>query len=155
VGFVLVAGSALAVGTWHPSSAPTAAQRSAAIEAAVRCPSCEGISVLDSSAATAVAIRRAVEARVRAGQSDARIEGYLTSRYGPQILLRPPAHGATAWVWVLPPLALSAGLVGIVAVLWRRRRPDAVSVSASDRALVESALAARGGLSGRGGVGTP
>ena len=152
---VIVAGSSLAVGAWPASSPPTAAQRSAAIEAALRCPSCEGVSVLDSSAATAVAIRRVVASRARAGDSDAQIEGYLTSRYGPGILLRPPVHGATAWVWVLPPAALAAGLVGIVSVLWRRRRPPTVPVSAEDRELVASALARSAGRSGRAGGAGP
>ena len=151
VGLVLVVGTALAVGTGRGSTPPSAAKRAVSIEAAVRCPSCEGISVLDSSAATAVAIRRAVAARIHAGQTDAEIEAYLTSRYGPGILLRPPVHGATAWVWVLPPAALAAGLAGIAVVLWRRRQPDRVWVPAPDRALVEAALTARGGGEGERG----
>ena len=154
-GLVIVAGSALAFGAWPASSPPTAAQRSAAIEAALRCPSCEGVSVLDSSAATAVAIRRVVAARVHAGDTDAQIEGYLTSRYGPGILLRPPVHGATAWVWVLPPAALAAGLVGIGSVLWRRRRPHTVPVSTEDRELVAAALAGSSGRSRRAGAAGP
>jgi cytochrome c-type biogenesis protein CcmH len=142
VGLAIVVGVTLAVGAWHGSSTPTAAQRAAAIDAAVKCPSCQGISVADSSAATAVAIRRAVADRVRAGQSDARIEQYLVSRFGPGILLRPPLHGATTWVWVLPPVALTGGLAGILVVAWRRRHAPGVFVGDDDRALVAGALAA-------------
>ena len=139
-GLVLVVGVALAVGGVRQSTTPSNAKRAAAIEAGVRCPSCDGVSVLDSSAATAVAIRQAVASRIRAGESDAAIDRFLTSRYGTGILLRPPVGGATAWVWVLPPAALLAGAAGIVVVLVRRR-PRRAGVTDDDRALVARALA--------------
>jgi len=108
----------------------------------IRCPSCDGISVADSSASTAEAVRQAVLARVQAGQSDARIEAYLVSRYGPDILLRPPVSGVTAWVWVLPPVGLAAAVAVLVVVLWRRRRERGQTAAASDadRELVRRAL---------------
>jgi len=143
VALVVVVGVALGVGASPGSPAPTTAQRVAAIDALVRCPSCEGISVADSSASTAVAIRQAVTARVHAGQSDAQIDAFLVSRYGPSILLRPPVGGATAWVWVLPPVAVAVGLACLAVVFWRRRRPPPVTVTDEDRALVARALAAR------------
>ena len=142
---VVVLGVALGVGASHGTPPPTGAQRVQAIDALVRCPSCEGISVADSSASTAVAIRQAVTARVRAGQSDAHIDAFLVSRYGPGILLRPPVRGWTAWVWVLPPVALVAAGTALATVLWRRRRHGAapMSVSSEDRALVQRALVTR------------
>jgi cytochrome c-type biogenesis protein CcmH len=140
---VVVVGVALGVGSSRGGPAATPAQRASAIEALVRCPSCEGISVADSSASTAVAIRQAVAARVRAGQTDGQIDSFLVSRYGPGILLRPPVHGWTAWVWVLPPAALALALAGLGTVLWRRRQRASVPVSAEDRALVERALSER------------
>jgi cytochrome c-type biogenesis protein CcmH len=130
---------ALALGATHPS-AKTPAQRAAAIDAVVRCPSCEGLSVADSSSATAVAIRAAVVARVHAGQSDAAIEQFLVSRYGEGILLRPPTSGLAGLVWLLPVVAAIAGITGIAVVFWRRRAPAEVVLSQSDRALVDAAL---------------
>lgn len=143
VALVVVVGVSLAIGASHPGPAPTAAQRAAAIDATLRCPSCEDISVADSSASTASAIRSAVAQRVRAGWSEARIDAYLIDRYGPGILLRPPAHGATVWVWVLPPVGVvvAVGLGGLV--LWRRRRTAEPPPTAEDRALVERAMEAR------------
>jgi cytochrome c-type biogenesis protein CcmH len=138
-----VVGVALGVGSSRGGPAATPTQRASAIDALVRCPSCEGISVADSSASTAVAIRQAVAARVRAGQTDGQIDSFLVSRYGPGILLRPPGHGWTAWVWVLPPAALALALAGLGTVFWRRRHRVAAPVSAEDRALVERALADR------------
>jgi cytochrome c-type biogenesis protein CcmH len=152
---VVVLGVALGIGASGGGPPATPAQRVNAIDALVRCPSCQGISVADSSASTAEAIRRAVAARVADGQTDAQIDAFLVSRYGPGILLRPPEHGATAWVWVLPPAAAVVAVAGLVSVLWRRRRRPAVAVSAEDRAVVEEALSDRAAMAGRGPVGVP
>jgi len=144
VALVVVVGVALGVGANHPS-APTAPQREAAIDASLRCPSCEDISVADSSAPTAVAIRQLVATRVAAGQSDAQIDAFLVSRYGPGILLRPPVSGITAAVWIVPVVAMAAAGAGLAVVFWRRRRLETVSVAADDRRLVARALAEQAG----------
>jgi cytochrome c-type biogenesis protein CcmH len=147
---MVVLGVALGVGANRGGPPPTPAQRANAIDALVRCPSCQGISVADSSASTAAAIRSAVAARVGAGQTDAQIDAFLVSRYGPGILLRPPVRGSTAWVWVLPPAAALVAVAGLASVLWRRRRRPSVAVSAEDRALVEEAMSDRAAAAGRG-----
>ena len=140
----VVVSVALAVGaTTSSSGPPTASQRAARIDALLRCPSCEGISVANSSASTAAAIRQAVAARVQGGQSDAQIEAFFVSRYGPSILLRPPASGPTVWVWVLPPLGLVVAGAALGLVFWRRRRVAGAPVSDDDLALVDRALAER------------
>ena len=139
----LVLAGALAWGASRPGPT-TPAERAAALDAVLRCPSCDGISVADSSASTAEAIRALVLARVREGESDAAIESYLVGRYGPSILLRPPATGVTVVVWLIPLLAAAAGAGGLAFFFWRRRRPPAApAVSDDDRALVDRALAAR------------
>jgi cytochrome c-type biogenesis protein CcmH len=147
---VVVLGVALGVGASHGGPPATPAQRANAIDALVRCPSCQGISVADSSASTAAAIRRAVAARITEGQTDSQIDAFLVSRYGPGILLRPPVRGSTAWVWVLPPAAAVVAVAGLVSVLWRRRRRPSVAVSAEDRALVDKALSDRAAVAGGG-----
>jgi cytochrome c-type biogenesis protein CcmH len=141
----VVLGVALFVGAGRPASRPSPAQRAAAIEADVRCPSCEDISVAQSSAPTARAIRQAVTDRVAVGASDAAVEDYLVSRYGPGILLRPPAHGTVGLVWLVPVAALAVALGILGTFFWRRRRVVALAVSDEDRVLVERALAGRGG----------
>ena len=154
----VVVSVALGVGASGPAAPPTASQRAAQIDAVLRCPSCEGISVAASSASTAAAIRQAVAGRVRAGQSDAQIEAYFESRYGPSILLRPPASGPTVWVWVLPPLAVVVAGAGLGALFWRRRRVAGTTVSDDDRALVDRALRERAlsaGVPGRPAVEDP
>jgi cytochrome c-type biogenesis protein CcmH len=137
---VCVVGVALAVGRAAPAPVgPT--QRAQAIDASLRCPSCEDASVADSSASSAAAIRRVVAARVRAGQSTPQIDAYLVSRYGTSILLTPSTSGISGLVWIVPLVAIAAGVFAVAVLFWRRRRVGAEVVSAEDRALVTSALA--------------
>ncbi len=130
----------------------TASQRAAAIDSVLKCPSCDGISVEDSSASSAAAVRQVVFTRVVEGQTDHQIEQFLETRYGPSILLRPPTTGLTAVVWVAPLLAAAGGVGGLGVFFWRRRRPAGVRVTPEDRALVERAMAAPGGDAAGGAV---
>jgi cytochrome c-type biogenesis protein CcmH len=103
------------------SSPPTTAQRAASIEAIIRCPSCEDLSVAVSSAPTAVTVRATVTHLVDQGQSDQQIEDYLVARYGSAIVLDPPTSGWSILVWILPLIAGVGAAVVLVAVLVRRR----------------------------------
>jgi cytochrome c-type biogenesis protein CcmH len=80
---------------------------------------------------------------VRAGDTDAQIDAFLVSRYGPGILLRPPTTGASATVWVVPVVAVLVGLAVLGAFYWRRRRVRPAELEDEDRALVARALAER------------
>ena len=133
---------ALIIGSGSRSGPETVGQRVANISQDVRCPSCSGLSVEESNAPTAVAIRQLITARVQAGHSDASIEAELERSYGSGILLRPPASGVAAVVWVVPLVAATGAVVTLV-VIFRRRRMGtgpAPPVSEEDRALVEQAL---------------
>ena len=120
---------ALLVGGGVFSSAPpTAAQRTAAIESVIRCPSCEDLTVAQSSAPTAVTVRATVVHLVGQGWSNQQVEDYLTARYGSAIVLDPPASGWSALVWILPVVGGLVAVAVLVVVLVRRRRvgdPDA------------------------------
>ena len=114
-------------------------QQVAAIANQVRCPSCEDETAENSATQTAAAVRAAIRQRLLAGQSQAQIEAYLESRYGPGILLRPPAGGLSGLVWVLPVAAAVAALGGL-AVAFRRWRPSpAAPLSDEERALLDRA----------------
>jgi cytochrome c-type biogenesis protein CcmH len=116
-------GAALAMGSGLGSSAPpTAAARAAAIDSQLRCPSCEDLSVAQSSASAAIAVRHEVARMVRAGGTDQQVEKALVAQYGSTILLRPPTSGLTGLVWLLPVVgaAAAAGVLGTL--FWRRAR---------------------------------
>lgn len=120
---LVVVSAALLVGSGAFDGSPaTPAQRAAAIESRIRCPSCEDLSVAQSSAPTAIAVRHRIAAMVRQGASDARIEASLVSRYGASILLLPAASGVGVIVYVLPAVGAAASLAIVAVVFWRRSR---------------------------------
>ncbi|MDA8313506.1 MAG: cytochrome c-type biogenesis protein CcmH [Actinomycetota bacterium] len=116
-------GVALVLGSGAASSAvPTAAQRAAALETQIRCPSCEDVSVAQSSAASAIAVRHEVARLSAAGLSDREIEQRLVSQYGPSILLAPPDSGLSSLVWLVPLVAGCLAVGTLAAFFWRRSR---------------------------------
>lgn len=112
----LIVGSGIGSGTESP------AQRAAALEARVRCPSCTDISVAQSTASAAVAVRHEISQMVAEGRSDQQIDTALVAQYGPSILLEPPASGLNLVVWLVPVLAGTAALGALATLFWRRTR---------------------------------
>ena len=120
---LVVLAVALAVGGGLFDTAPqTAGQRAAAIEAGVRCPSCVDVSVAQSNATTAIAVRHQVESLVAQGRSSADIDQVLMSEFGQTILLVPPDAGGVPLIWIIPLVAGAGALVGVAVVFWRRSR---------------------------------
>jgi len=113
--------------------------RAAELDARLRCPVCKSVSIADSPAETASAMRLVVREQVAAGRSDAEILAYFEERYGPTVRLDPPAAGRSLWLWVLPAIAAVAG-VGLV--LTRSRAGPLPTLSERDRALVAAELTA-------------
>jgi cytochrome c-type biogenesis protein CcmH len=120
LGVVLVVALVIGSGVLR-SGTPTPAQRAYAIESVLRCPSCEDLSVAQSSASTAVTVRATVAGQIAAGRSDQQIEAYLVDRYGSSIVLDPPASGWSLLVWLLPVLGGAVAVTALVVVLLRRR----------------------------------
>ena len=104
---------------------PSDPDRVAALGSRIRCPVCQGEPIADSPAETAEAMMRIVEERVAAGETDAQIVEYFRSRYGDWVVLDPPFRGATLFLWLLPLVALGAGVVLIAGRVRRVREPEA------------------------------
>ncbi|MGH9045072.1 MAG: cytochrome c-type biogenesis protein [Acidimicrobiales bacterium] len=113
----------LVIGSGAFASQPASlAQRAGSLESAIRCPSCEDISVGQSQSSAAVAARHQISSMLAQGDSDSQIEQYFVSRYGPSILLSPPSRGLDLIVWVVPSMAAAAGIVGLATLFMRRHR---------------------------------
>jgi cytochrome c-type biogenesis protein CcmH/NrfF len=97
----------------------SAASRAAHLESLVKCPSCEDLSVAQSNATTAVAVRHEIVADVAAGKSDNQILTSIQAAYGTSILLSPPTSGLGVLLWIVP---LGVVLALIVVGLRLRRR---------------------------------
>jgi len=112
---VLVVGSVILL----PSAPSTWQTRVAHLETLVKCPSCDNLSVAQSTTASSLAVRAQITAMVRAGDSDTQVFTAIERAYGPTVLLTPPSGGLTNLLW-MGPLALLLCAVVIVARLRRR-----------------------------------
>ncbi|MGH9069706.1 MAG: cytochrome c-type biogenesis protein [Acidimicrobiales bacterium] len=136
----LALGLALGSGLGSGSGSPTAAQRITQLDNSIGCPTCADLSVAESSASTAVAIRDFVASQVHAGASSKAIEDAVEAGYGASIVLSPPTSGPVSLVWILPLVGVLLAIVGLVVVFLRRRRVSGTGPSDADRALVDRAL---------------
>ena len=104
-------------------SAPTtssAAQRVAHLETLVKCPSCQDLSVAQSTSSSSLAVRHEIEGMVAKGDSDSQILTTIEDAYGTSILLSPSTAGWGALLWLVP-TAVVVGLAATGVVLRRRR----------------------------------
>jgi len=142
IALALVLAVTLFVGSGRRTGPRTPAQRAHHLAAELRCPTCRNLSVADSDAAAARAVRSEIGRRVAAGESDAQIRAFLVSRYGGDILLTPPASGVGALAWVLPVVAVICGACALWSAFHTWESKLHARPTAADRALVEKA---RGG----------
>jgi len=98
----------------------TETDRINALGSRIKCPVCQGEPIGDSPAETARAMMDIVAERVAAGETDDQIEDYFVSRYGEGILLDPRFEMRTLALWLLPAVALIAG---IFLIIGRTRTP--------------------------------
>ena len=95
----------------------------------LRCMVCQNQSIDDSEAPLARDLRLLVRERLRKGDSDQQVLDFLVSRYGQFVLLRPPLEWRTLLLWGLPPVALIAGLIGLLIKVRRQNSaPDGAEV---------------------------
>jgi len=102
-----------------PSTASTKG-RIAHLETLVKCPACDDLSVAQSDATSAVAVREDITRRVKAGESDNKILTSLEATYGTSILLSPSTSGLGSLLWLVPILVIAALLVAGVRLARRR-----------------------------------
>ena len=95
--------------------------RARAIGSRVKCPVCQGVAIADSPSETARAMMDVVEERVADGWSDDQIIDYFSERYTDSIVIDPPFSGNTLLVWLLPGLAVVAG---VFMIFTRRKAPS-------------------------------
>ncbi len=104
----------------------------------LRCPTCTGLSVLESDAKFSLQIKDIVKEQVEAGKSKEEILKYFTERYGPWILRSPPAKGFNILAWLMPILVLLCGPPAVWFFVWRKRRVvSTMGVRAGDEIIKE------------------
>jgi cytochrome c-type biogenesis protein CcmH len=109
---------------------PDPAQEARARElfAEIRCVVCQNESIDDSEAEIAADLRKLVRQQVAEGRTESQVKAFLVQRYGEFILLRPAFSAGNLLLWLTP---FSILLVGLAALLARRRRPEPAGVALS------------------------
>ena len=119
----------------------TADERIDQITTELRCPVCQGLSVKDSTSETARQMRDLVAQRVHEGKTNAEIESEFRAAYGDWIFLSPPVASWSGLVWLIPIVALAAGLVLVTGRLRSTDTPQAAGPSANEVAALRERVA--------------
>ena len=85
----------------------------------MRCPVCQGLSVADSPASSAVDLKAEVRRLLALGYTRDQVVASFERSYGEFIRLEPKAEGFNWLVWLMPMLALAMGAL----VIFFRLRP--------------------------------
>ena len=89
-----------------PADAPPGAADADALteelSSKLRCPVCQGLSVNDSKAEAAVAMKGRIAELVAEGYSEDQIVDFFIDRYGEWVLLEPKTDGVNLLVWLGP-----------------------------------------------------
>jgi cytochrome c-type biogenesis protein CcmH len=102
---------------------PEQEARARAINDQLIAPCCFSQTVANHNSPIAEQIKAEVRQMLAAGSSDREIIDFYVGKYGERILATPRASGFNLLAYVMPGIALVAGVLGVVIVLRRWRRP--------------------------------
>lgn len=84
-------------------------ERTREVAQTLKCLTCIGEDVADSTAPVAAAMRISISERLEQGKSPEEIRGWFADRYGAEVLLNPPMSGMGSLMWILPALLVGFG----------------------------------------------
>jgi cytochrome c-type biogenesis protein CcmH len=127
--------AALAVTPDEMLKDPALEARARHLSSELRCMVCQNQSIDDSEAPLARDLRVLVRERLSSGDSDRQVVDFLVARYGEFVLLKPRLQLHTLLLWGVSPLALLAGVVGLIIMARRRKavRLEPVALSGDER----------------------
>jgi cytochrome c-type biogenesis protein CcmH len=98
------------------------------------CPTCTGINVADCPTETCAQWRAKIGEMLVEGKSEQEILDYFATRYGDHVLQVPPKRGFFVLVWILPVVAILAGLAWLAYLMrgWSRRSAAATPEYSQD-----------------------
>lgn len=103
----------------------------------LRCPTCTGLSVLDSEAPFSKQIKTILKEKVEEGLDKQAIEQYFVARYGTWILRSPPKSGINLLAWILPVVLLVLGPLFIYLFVWRHQKVASVQARTAEDIISE------------------
>ena len=113
---------------------PALEQRTRHISAGLRCLVCQNQSIDDSDAELAKDLRVLVRQRLLEGDSDQEVIGYVVSRYGEFVLLKPRFSLNTLLLWAVPVIVLGGGIAYLLLNAGRSRALYGATLSDQEQA---------------------
>jgi cytochrome c-type biogenesis protein CcmH len=136
---VLAVGGALAQVT-NPQ--PPSDDQVNAIARELYCPVCENIPLDVCGTQACAQWRELIREKLSQGWNEAQIKQYFVDQYGDRVLATPPARGLNWLVYIVPPVAILAGIFILYRAFqsWRQPvvpeiQPEAPSVQADEYAM--------------------
>ncbi len=120
--------------TWNPEAEKAISE--------LRSPYCPELMLSVCSSTGGAALRDSIEQMAEAGVRSDSLVHWVLNRYGPQWLVIPPADARGVVIWVMPFLAVAAGVGVTVFALRRFRRPTPLAVGHEVSAEEDARLAA-------------
>ena len=105
------------------SDVPALERRATELNKAIMCPICPGESIDQAQNTLALQMRGIVRDKLADGETEDQIKQFFVERYGPSVLLEPPRQGFSLTAWVVPPLAVAAGIAMFLLALRVMKRP--------------------------------
>jgi cytochrome c-type biogenesis protein CcmH len=103
----------------HAAGAPDLEEQTRVLASELRCVVCQNLSVADSPSEMAQQMRAIVREQLQAGKTPEQVKEFFVSKYGEWVLLKPKTSGFSLLLWLLPYIALAAG---VFVALWSIRR---------------------------------
>ena len=102
---------------------PALELRATELNKAIMCPICPGESIDQAQNTLALQMRGIVRDKLADGETEDQIKQFFVERYGPSVLLEPPRRGFSLTAWVVPPVAVAAGIALFLQALRVMKRP--------------------------------
>jgi cytochrome c-type biogenesis protein CcmH len=122
---MLVVGGALAQ---EANPQPATDDQVNAIAKQLYCPVCENIPLDVCGTQACAQWRELIREKLSQGWNEAQIKQYFVDQYGDRVLATPPARGLNWLVYIVPPLAILAGIYILYRAFqsWRQPAPSEI-----------------------------
>ena len=123
---VLIVALATACLTAAEGEVPDIEQRATALNKSIMCPVCPGESIDQSQNSLSIQMRAIVRDKLSEGWTNQQIKDFLVERYGPSVLMEPPATGFNLAAWIVPPVAFALAIAALLLTIkWMRMSAEA------------------------------
>jgi cytochrome c-type biogenesis protein CcmH len=105
-------------------------KRAQSLEKQLICPICPGETLDQSFVQISQDMKRILREKLQEGEDEGQIKDFFVARYGTSVLAAPPRSGFNLVTWIVPPIGIALGVVGLFFVMRQMRRSGANPVAA-------------------------